>query len=49
MKKLFKKYLLIAIVLLMLFLLSSINRSKPGTCCLFSRLPGIDSNGAANE
>jgi len=49
MKALVKKYLLIAIGLLMLFLLSSINRNKPGPSCPFSMKPVNNFNGAVNE
>ena len=49
MKALVKKYLLIAIGLLMLFLLSSINRGKSGPCCPFSMKPVDNLDGAVNE
>jgi len=49
MKALVKKYLLIVIGLLMLFLLSSINRNKTGPCCPFSMKPVNNLNGTVNE
>ena len=49
MKAVVKKYLLIAIGLLALAFLSSLNRGKSGPCCPFSSKPVSNLNGAVNE
>jgi hypothetical protein len=49
MKASVKKYLLIAIGLLLLALLSSLNRGKSGPCCPFSIKPVNNLDGMVNE